>query len=215
MKKPIVLLISWIIYSVSYCQTNINYSSFDAWRQNPSTKKMEHIKSFYESGYIEIDNKKATAIIHNSKTNQKELFLFTPFQKVANGHVIGFGRVDRQQMLTFIPEDRLLLLKVNDIVVMQFSLMQSDIIKLKKEFMSFIREVNLKANKIDSSFSLDFLDSEFNGANSVSSKNKVDQLNPKRTPYALTVASQEDRVDIYKVKKQIVKSYTTNEICPK
>ena len=70
MKKPIVLLISWIIYSVSYCQTNINYSSFDAWRQNPSTKKMEHIKSFYESGYIEIDNKKATAIIHNSKTNQ-------------------------------------------------------------------------------------------------------------------------------------------------
>ena len=133
MKKQILLLISCLIYSVGYCQTNINYSSFDAWRQNSSTKKMEHIKTIYKSGYIEIDNERATAIIYNSEFNQKELFQFTSFRKVENGHYLGFGKVDNQQMLTFIPEDSLLLLKVNDIVVMQFSLKQSDIFKLKKE----------------------------------------------------------------------------------
>mgnify|MGYP003640454827 CR=1 FL=1 len=134
MKKIKTLLIIGLISTAGYCQTNIKYSSFDAWRQNSSTKKMEHIKTVHESGYIEIDNKKATAIIYSSKLNQKELFKFTPFQKVENGHFIGFGKVDSQQMLTFIPEDKLLLLKVNDIVVMQFSLNPSDVVHLNKEF---------------------------------------------------------------------------------
>ena len=147
MKKQILLLISCLIYSVGYCQTNINYSSFDAWRQNSSTKKMEHIKTIYKSGYIEIDNERATAIIYNSEFNQKELFQFTSFRKVENGHYLGFGKVDNQQMLTFIPEDSLLLLKVNDIVVMQFSLKQSDIFKLKKEFGSNVVNVNADYNE--------------------------------------------------------------------
>ena len=152
MKKLKAFLIIVMITTASYCQTNINYSSFDAWRQNSSTKKMEHIKTIYNSGYIEIDNERATAIIYNSKLNQKELFQFTSFRKVENGHYLGFGKVDNQQMLTFIPEDSLLLLKVNDVVVMQFSLKQSDIFKLKKEFGSNVVNVNADYNEDNSSF---------------------------------------------------------------
>ncbi len=135
MKKLKVLLIICLVSTASYCQTNIKYSSFDAWRQNSTTKKMEHIKTIYESGYIEIDRKKAIAIIYSSKQNKKELFQFTPFQKTENGHSIGFGKIDKQHMLTFIPEDKLLLLKVNDIVVMQFSLNHSDVININKELL--------------------------------------------------------------------------------
>lgn len=185
MKNPILLLISCLIYSVGYSQTNINYSSFDAWRQSPSTKKMEHIKTIYESGYIELDNKKATAIIYNSKTNQKELFQFTPFRKVANDHFIGFGKFDRQQMLTFIPEDRLLLLKINDIVVMQFSLKQSDIFKLKKEF--------------ESNFVND--NTDYNGAK-VSSKNKVDLLVNKYHDNEIKIFTSEGELIGYPIIKK-------------
>ena len=147
MTKLKMLLIFGLVSSASYCQTNINYSSFDAWKQNSSTKKKEHIKTIYKSGYIQIDNKRATAIIYNSELNQKELFQFTSFRKVENGHYVGFGKVDNQQMLTFIPEDNHLLLKVNDIIVMQFSLKQSDILKLKKEFGSNIIHANTNYNE--------------------------------------------------------------------
>jgi len=185
MKKRMLLLIICLIHCVSYCQTNINYSSFDAWRQNSLTKKMEHIKTIYESGYIELDNKKATAIIYNSKTNQKELFQFTPFRKVENGHYVGFGKVDSQQMLTFIPEDRLLLLKVNDIVVMQFSLKQSDIFKLKKEFEG--KAVNDNA--------------DYNGAK-VSSKNKVDLLVNKYHDNEIKIFTSEGELIGYPIIKK-------------
>lgn len=133
MKKLKALLIIGMVSTASFCQTNIKYSSFDAWRQNLSTKKMEQIKTIYESGYIEIDNKKAIVIVYSSKQNKKELFQFSPFQKTKNGHFIGFGKIDKQLMLTFIPEDKLLLLKVNDIVVMQFSLNQSDVVNINNE----------------------------------------------------------------------------------
>ncbi|RXJ50429.1 hypothetical protein [Gelidibacter gilvus] len=152
MKNLKFLLIIGLFFIKSYCQTNINYSNFDAWKQNSSNKKMEHVKTIYESGYIEIDNKRSTAIIYNTKLNQKELFNFTKFIMVENGHVLGFGKLDRQHMLTFIPEDKLLLLKVNDIVIMQFSLSQSDILKLKNEFRSIGNNNSNKGlpqNKVD------------------------------------------------------------------
>ena len=102
----------------AYGQTKINFSSFDAWRQNSTTKKMEYLKTIYESGYLEINKVNSTVIVYNNKLKQKELFQFTPFKKVANNHYIGFAS---KQMFTFIPDDKLLLLKVNDIVIMKFS----------------------------------------------------------------------------------------------
>lgn len=94
---------------------------------------MEFVKTLYEPGYIEINKKNSTAIVYNRNKNQKELFQFMNYKRVDNGHYIAFGRVNNQQMITIIPEDKLLLLKVNDIVIMQFSLNSSDVVKLKNE----------------------------------------------------------------------------------
>jgi hypothetical protein len=125
---------------------------------------MKYIKTIYESGHIEFDCKKATVIIYNSKRNQKELFQFTPFRKVSNGHFLGFGKVDVQQMFAFIPEDKMLLLKVNDIVVMKFSLKNSDIYKLKEEFESNVvnDHKNYRADKGISKNKVDLLINKYN-----------------------------------------------------
>lgn len=136
MKKLAILLVLSLMTSTGYSQVKVNFSSFDAWKQNTSTKKMGHIKTVYESGYIEIDKKNASAIVYNNRLNQKEFFQFTPYKRVKSGHYLGFGIVDSQQMLTFIPEDKLLLLKVNDVVLMQFSLSHSDVVNLKNELKS-------------------------------------------------------------------------------
>jgi hypothetical protein len=119
--------------TMSFGQTKAAFSSFDAWRQNTTTKKMEFMKTIYETGYLEINKSRSSVIFFNERLNQKELIQFTPFQKVDNGHYLGFGKIDTQQMFTFIPENKLLLIKVNNVVLMQFNLTVSDVSNIKKE----------------------------------------------------------------------------------
>ncbi len=54
------------------------------------------MKTFFLVGYLEINKSKSAVIIFNKKMNQKELFQFTPFQKVDNGHYLGIGKIDSQ-----------------------------------------------------------------------------------------------------------------------
>jgi hypothetical protein len=133
MKKHILTTSLILLALTSFGQVKVQFSSFDAWRQNTSTKKMEFIKKFSEPGYIELNKEKSTLILYNKRKNQKELFQFMPIRKVDGGHYLGFGKVDTQQMITIIPQDKLLLLKVNDIVVMKFDLSNINVANIIRE----------------------------------------------------------------------------------
>lgn len=132
MKKLFVLAFTFLSI-LSYGQARVNFSSFDAWKQNSTSKKMEFVKKLNEPGYLEINNENSTVIVFNKKRNQKELFQFMTFRKVDGGHYIGFGKIDTHQMMTFIPQDKLLLLKVNDVVVMKFDLSSIDVENILRE----------------------------------------------------------------------------------
>ncbi|MFK5878498.1 MAG: hypothetical protein QM478_03265 [Flavobacteriaceae bacterium] len=134
--KKLTLIFFVLLSIMSYGQTKVNFSSFDAWKQNSTSKKMEFAKKINEPGYIEFNNENSTVIVFNIRRNQKELFQFMPFKKVDGGHYIGFGKVDTKQMMTFIPQDKLLFLKVNDIVIMKFDLSITDTENILSELKS-------------------------------------------------------------------------------
>lgn len=134
MKKLFVILIIFFTCVNVNCQTKVNFNSFQAWRQNQATKKMEYLKTIYEKGYLEVNHSNSTVIVYNQKLNQKELLRFTSINKTQpSGHYLGFGKDNTQQMFSFIPEDKLILIKVNDIVIMQFEITTIDVQNLKKE----------------------------------------------------------------------------------
>jgi hypothetical protein len=137
MKKQIITASLILITLMGFGQEKVQYSSFDAWRQNTTTKKMEFIKTIHDSGYVELNNGDSTVIVYSKKNNKKELFQFMPFREVDGGHYLGFGKVDTQKMMTFIPQDRLLLLKVNDVVVMKFDLSSTDVVNITRELKSY------------------------------------------------------------------------------
>lgn len=112
----------------------IEYKSFEGWKQNQETKKMEFLKEFNDPGYIQISDDSSSIIIVNSRTNEKELFKFIPFEKTEpSGHYLAFGRENSEYAFTLIPEDKLLLIKVNDVVIFKFDLTQEDLDSIIKE----------------------------------------------------------------------------------
>ena len=133
MKKALTFIIL-LVPSLIFCQSKVQFDSFDGWKKNSFTGKMEFVQTFKEKGYLEIDNKKAQVILFNERLNQKELFKFTPFQNPTEDHIIAFGLEDTELMFSFIPQDKIILIKVNDSVIFQFDLTLSDILTLKKEF---------------------------------------------------------------------------------
>ncbi len=94
---------------------------------------MEYAKTIYDAGYLEVNKNSGTVVVYNVRLNEKEIFEFDSFMGLEMGHYLGFGKVNTEHMFSFIPEDRLILLKTNDIVIMQFDLTGSDVEKLKNE----------------------------------------------------------------------------------
>jgi hypothetical protein len=132
--KKLISFLPFLCLSIALiAQTKVNFSKFDAWRQNSTTKKMEYAETFYDSGYIEVNKAAATVIVYNNRLNQKEVFQFQEFMGLEMGHYLAFGKVNSEYMFNFVPEDKLLLLKTNEVVIMQFDLTSADVLKLKLE----------------------------------------------------------------------------------
>lgn len=129
----LTLVIILFLRLTGTAQTKVDFSKIDAWRQNINTKKMEHVRTIYDSGYLEVNKSSAKVIVYNARLNEKEIFQFDSFLSLEMGHYLAFGKVNLEQMFNFIPEDRLILLKTNDVVIMQFDLTETDVLKLKSE----------------------------------------------------------------------------------
>lgn len=128
----VTLTLIIVASSMSYGQTSVSFASFEAWRQNEDTKKMEYLKTIKDSGYLNMSQDNTTIEVHNNRLNESELIEFNSFENIDNGHMIGFG-VEKHKSFSFIPEDRLFLIQVNDIIIMRFNLTSSDVERLKQE----------------------------------------------------------------------------------
>lgn len=112
----------------------VKFSSFDAWKQNTTTKKMKFVRTINQGGTISINKGSNDVIVSNSETGEKELLSFFKLEKQDMGHVIGFGDINSELMFNFIPEDKLLLIKINDVMIFKFSLSLKDTQSIKTLF---------------------------------------------------------------------------------
>ena len=135
--KKTILIIAILLPLASFSQVQIEYFSFDAYRKIPNSQNVEFIRTIHKKGYFEINKAEATVIVYHDSSKSKELFEFIPFTKGERTdieHYLGYGKKDSTIALNFIPEFKIISLKVNDEIIHLFQLNHFNASNIQREF---------------------------------------------------------------------------------